>query len=261
MIDEIRQWKPDDMDDTATHFNSLADKREDTMAAIKAADTAVWTGQGGEGKDITIAQHAATTSEDAAMFRATAQVATEGGQALYGLQQQLVNTVDTAKNSAWQVDDSGQVTDTIQDPWERAVRQPFGVTLQSTVLTQAAAFQNQQAVTAAGLTPEAHTPRTIHATPYPGDLMDRDRENPLPTPPGKGGAWRDMWSPYGDNMSPHDRLEHCGPDREGEDLTRATLGIAGISSGNAVLGIVGSTMGVEGGLKDLFRCEPPGGVH
>jgi len=255
MIDEIRKWKPDDMESTATHFTTLANNREDTMAAIKAADTGVWTGAGGEGKDIAIAQHTATTTEQATMFRATALVATEGGQALYGLQQQLVETVDTATNAAWQVDDSGSVTDTIQDQWVRAARQPIGATLQSTVLTQAAAFHSQQAETAAGL----H--RTIHATPYPGDLMSHDRENPLPSVPGKAGAWRDMWSPYGDNLSPHDRLEHCGPDRESEDVTRVGLGVAGISSGNAALGILGSTMGVEGGLKDLFKCEPPGGVH
>lgn len=157
MISEITQWKPDDMDATAIHFNELANKREDTMAAMKAADTAVWNGQGGEGKDITLAKHAATTSEDAAMFRATALVATEGRQALYGLQQQLVNTLEMAKDSAWQVDDSGQVSDTLQDPWERAARQPIGAALQSTIVTQAAAFQSQQTATAAGLAPEDFT--------------------------------------------------------------------------------------------------------
>jgi hypothetical protein len=105
---------------------------------------------------------------------------------------------------------------------------------------------------------------TIHTTPYPGDLMDRDRENPLPTPPGHpspGGAWRDVRTPYGDNFSEHGRLEHCTPDRQVEDVARASLGLAGIASGNAILGIVGSTLGVESGLKDLMKCEPPGGIH
>jgi hypothetical protein len=151
-LSEIQQWKPDDMYSTAGHFNDLADRREDTMASIKAADTGVWIGKGGEGKDTTIAGHAATATVHAGALRAAAVAATTGGQTLYGMQQGILKTVDTATSSGWKVGDNFQVTDTATDPWSRAARQGIGAAMQADLATQVGAFEQQRVVTANAIT-------------------------------------------------------------------------------------------------------------
>jgi hypothetical protein len=154
------------------------------------------------------------------------------------------------------------------------VREGIAQAMQADLTGQVQAFSTQEVGTAGEIASshaalargvddiEPH--HTIHATPYPGDLMSRYREEPLPQPPGDAGpgrAWHTHRTPYGDQFEPQRALEQCDTSREAEDVTKATLGIAGIATGNPVLGTLGATLGVEGSLKDLFKCEPPGGVH
>lgn len=274
----IQQWSPDDMDALSGHFTELADRRGDTMDAIqRSASNLKWTGAGNDGKDMAIAEHAATAQTHAQILRATASVAKVGGQALYGQQQLLLEAVQSATSAGFEVGDDFSVTDP-DDPM--GFREGIAAGIEADLMTQATAFGSQQAATAgeitastAGLTPgsiqmvdndTSHDPHVIHATPFPGDLMDRARENPLPESPGKaapGRAWHVSRSPYGDDFEPQKALEQCSGDRETEDIIKGGLGIAGIASGNAILGVIGSTMGIEGPMKDLFKCEPPEGVH
>jgi hypothetical protein len=206
---------------------------------------------------------------DADKLRQAAAVASNAADELRQARQRVLSLVDHAVNNNFTVSPTYQVTDNSgSHNADSIARQAWALQTSTDLVRYAGELWTHDADTAGRMaqavdlqTGDGEGHKTIHVTPYPGDLMTHDRENPPPSVPGKAGAWRDMWTPYGDNLSPHDRLEHCGPDREGEDLTRVSLGVAGVSSGNAILGIIGSTMGIEGGLKDVFKCEPPGGVH
>lgn len=150
-LSAIQQWKPDDMDNAASHFNDLANNREDTMAAIHNVNTGVWTGEGGEGKDAAMAHHAIVANMHAQTLRATASVAKAGGKDLYGLQQAILKTVDTAQSSSFQVGEDWSLTDTMTDPYARLARQGIAKSIQGTLAGQVGAFTSQQATTAAGI--------------------------------------------------------------------------------------------------------------
>ena len=365
-LSELRQWTPDHLDNLSDHHNELADNRENTMNEIlRSANALDWTGAGKDGNAAVLAQHAATATSQAQIMRATAKVAKGGGQALYGQQQGILQTVQDAEDAQYEVSaDWEEVKDVSGVPPDSPVgvaRQGIAESIQADLAGQVGAFSSQEMETAAGITAsqqgldpqggyydkngnwwptydqawcanqgtpwdgcwsygtagfhttpdvtttpglspgggnhlpgvirpmpnrpggstgpgrgvqmvdnntgaqaEPHTPRTIHTTPYPGGLLDRDRENPITTSPEKaapGKAWRVNRTPYGDSFRPQKVLEPGDTSREAEDLAKASLGVAGIATGNPVLGLLGSTLGIESSLKDLFKMEPPGGVH
>lgn len=115
-----------------------------------------------------------------------------------------------------------------------------------------------------------HIPRTIHATPFPGDLLKRDQETPVTTPPGPAGpgqAWHVKRTPYGDSFEPTDALKPCTTGHEAEDLAKVATNLGGAAGGTLLgpWGVVtvtgGSSLGAKAALDDLYKCEPPGGVH
>jgi hypothetical protein len=146
---EVQQWTQDDMDNTATHLNDLADKRGSTMDAIQSsASNLNWTGAGNDGKTLAIAGHAATAQTHAQILRATAAIAKAGGQALYGQQQVILTTVQDAVGAGFDVGDDFSVTDP-NDP--EGFRAGIAAGIEADLTTQAGAFDTQRMTTASGI--------------------------------------------------------------------------------------------------------------
>ena len=266
-LPEVEAYDPQHLLSAAQHWDETAQLWEDTLGEFHgSAMNLDFHGRTAEAvRDSAARQHQGAIV-DSDRLRQAASIASEAADMLRQAKQRVLDVVEHAVNNKFSVGPTYIVTDNSgSHNADSVARQAWAAQASADMMRFAGELWTADARTAADmakavdLKTDGHN--TIHVTPYPGDLMTHDRENPSPSVPGKAGAWRDMWTPYGDNFSPHDRLEPCGVDREGEDTVRVGLGVAGVSSGNAVLGILGSTMGIEGGLKDLFKCEPPGGLQ
>jgi hypothetical protein len=268
-LDDVMQYDPQHLMSAAQFWDETAQLWEDTLGEFHASAMGLdFHGRTAESVRDSAARQHQGASVDADKLRQAASIASEAADGLRQARQRVLDVAKHATDNGFTVSPTYQVTDNSSGHDAGSVaRQTAAQQMSADMVRYAGELWAHDADTATRMaqavdfTPDEH--RTIHATPYPGDLMSRDRENPLPTPPGKSptGAWQDKRSPYGDNFAPHDRLERCGPDREAEDLARVGLGVAGIASGSPPLGVLGATLGVEGGLKDLLKCEPPGGLH
>jgi hypothetical protein len=268
-LDQVESYDAQHLMSAAQFWDATAQLWEDTLGEFHASAMGLdFHGRTAEAVRDSAARQHQGASIDADKLRQAAAIASNAADELRQAKQRVLNKVEDARNNNFSVGPTYTVTDVSsgRDAGSPA-RQAAAQQMSADMVRYAGELWTHDADTATRMaqavdfTPDEH--RIIHATPYPGDLMGRDRENPLPNPPGKSptGAWQDKRSPYGDNFAPHDKLDQCEPDREAEDVARVGLGVAGIASGSPPLGVLGATLGVEGGLKDLLRCEPPGGVH
>jgi hypothetical protein len=268
-LDQVQAYDPQHLMSAAQFWDETAQLWEDTLGEFHASAQGLdFHGKTADATRESAARQHQGATVDADKLRQAAAIASNAADELRQAKQRVLDLVKHATDNSFMVSPTYEVTDTSGSHNSDSVaRQVAAQQISADLVRYAGDLYAHDTDTATRMaqavdfTPDEH--RTIHATPYPGDLMGRDRENPLPAEPGKSptGAWQDKRSPYGDNFAPHGRLEQCGPDREGEDVARVGLGVAGIASGNAPLGILGATLGVEGGLKDLLKCEPPDGVH
>ncbi len=140
----------DYLTETAKHLNQLAANRTDTMGDIwRSAQDLNWVGQGKDGMTARMIGHGFHAATSAQIFRAQAAAAQEGYAELFGQQQAMTKTVQSATNGGYQVGSDYSISDPTPDPY--GVRQGIARGIQTTLIGQAAAFGAQQAKTAAGM--------------------------------------------------------------------------------------------------------------